>query len=94
MAKQATKTARTARSRVKSTPRATAERNAALDAAAADLATVPDPQSGGAQVVGDKPTRSAAKKALDAQFGAADAAGDPVPQDVADATLSRAMRGW
>lgn len=97
MAKDTTKAPKTARTAPKSARRTSAaskEQNAALEAAAVDLASTSDPQSGGAQMIGDKPSKAAVKKALDAQFGAADAAGNPIPDDVAEATLNRQIRGY
>lgn len=55
------------------------------------MATAPDPQSGMSQVKAEKPTASAAKKALEQQFAEADAKADPA---VAEASLSRAIRGY
>jgi hypothetical protein len=56
---------------------AAAEQNAALDAAAVDMATAPDPITGQALAQTDSaPTRTAVKKALQEQLNEADEAGE------------------
>lgn len=77
-----------------------AEDKAALEAAKTDAATVMDPQTGMDVVHAEKPTKAAleAKKAETAeQFAEADEkgrAGKATPDEIAEATLSRSIRGW
>jgi hypothetical protein len=73
MAKKETKATRIAAAK-KAT---TAEKNAALDAAATEMATAPDPITGQALAQTDSaPTRKAVKAALEEQFNEADEAGE------------------
>lgn len=82
----------------KTTTRAAKAEAADLDAQAVEMATVPDPQSGGASIMSEKPTktqvRKARKSALEEQFAAADEKGDVTSEQVRDATLSRTVRGF
>lgn len=84
----------TTRTATRPTSAKAAEDRAAIEAARTDMATAMDPQSGMDIVHDEKPTIAAVKKQqreAAEQFAEADAKGDP---DVAEATLSRQIRGY
>lgn len=82
----------------KTAPRQSAEEKARVEQEQAALATAPDPQTGMARVNDEQPAAKEAlakrKEAIDAQFAAADAKGAPTADEVAEATLGRAIRGY
>ena len=75
------------------------EQKAANEAEALAMTAAPDPQTGQSMTrPGDKPSRkqveTARKSALEEQFAAADEKGAASLEDIRDATLSRAIRGY
>lgn len=68
-----------------------AEQREAIEAKRIEMATAPNPQTGMAELKEEMPTAKEAKAALEQQFAEADARHDP---EVADATLSRQIRGY
>ena len=98
-AKTKTTTARKTTARKSSARTAAAKRErAALEAERIDMATTSDPQSGGANIIGDKPTlkqaREHRKAEVEAQFAAADAKGTPSAQELAEIRVGLQVRGY
>lgn len=83
-----------AKTPVKRTTKAS-EAKAALETAKIEAATTMDPQTGQDVVHAEKPTTAAIEKAkaeTAKQFAKADEEGSPAA--IAEATLSRSIRGW
>lgn len=82
----------------KTAPKQSTEQKAMIEQEQAALATAPDPQTGMARVNDEQPTAKETiakrKAAVDAQFAAADAKGAPSSDEIAEAALGRAIRGY